>query len=91
MLVYILKRKEFLFRFRLDIKRFSSCCNSILTAGWHHIEEEDAQIVDKLLRSNGFEFIKVDPAKLEESFESWIYVDVEEISKPIALLNILEK
>ena len=54
---------------------------------WNHIEETDAQVVDKLLRSDGFEFIKVDKIKLEESFEAWIYVDIEEISKTFPLLN----
>jgi hypothetical protein len=54
---------------------------------WHHIKETDAQIVDKLLRSDGFEFIKVDRTKLEESFEAWIYVDVEKLSEPVPLLN----
>lgn len=54
---------------------------------WQHIEETDAQIVDRLLRSDGFEFIKVDRTKLEESFEAWIYVNVAEISETFPLLK----
>ena len=56
-------------------------------SNWHHIEEIDAQVIDKLLRSDEFEFITVDKTKLEESFEAWIYVDIEEVSETFPLLN----
>lgn len=54
---------------------------------WQHIENSDAEIIDKLLRSDGFEFIKVDRMKLNESFEAWIFVEIEELSRDLQLLN----
>jgi hypothetical protein len=44
---------------------------------WNHINERDADFIDRLLRSDGFEFIKVDRSRLKDSFEAWIYVNVE--------------
>ncbi len=54
---------------------------------WQHIEDSDAELIDKLLRSDGFEFIKVDRMKLNESFEAWVYVDIEQLSRDLQLLN----
>jgi len=54
---------------------------------WYHIEKSDAEIVNRLLRSDGFDFIRVDEDKLEESYEAWIYVDVEELSEMFPLLK----
>lgn len=54
---------------------------------WHHIKEKDAEVVDKLLRSDGFGFLKVDRTNLENSFEAWIYVEIDESSEQFPLLN----
>lgn len=54
---------------------------------WNHIKDSDADVIDKLLRSDDFDFIKVDRTKLEESFEAWIYVDIEQQSSELQLLN----
>lgn len=54
---------------------------------WHHIENSDADIIDKLLRTDEFEFVKVDRSKMNESFEAWIYIDIEQLSRDLQLLN----
>jgi hypothetical protein len=54
---------------------------------WNHIEKSDAEIVDKLLHNDEFRFIKVDRTKLEESFEAWIYVEIEKLSETLPLLK----
>lgn len=54
---------------------------------WHRIENSDADIIDKLLRSDEFDFIKVDRSKLNKSFEAWIYVHIEPTSDLIPMLS----
>lgn len=54
---------------------------------WRHIEESDAKTINKLLKSDGFGFIQVDKTILDESFEAWIYVEIEEIAETFPLIK----
>jgi len=44
---------------------------------WNHITESDADLVDRVLRKNGHEKIRVDRTKVDQSFEAWVHVQVE--------------
>jgi hypothetical protein len=54
---------------------------------WHPISEEDATMIDRLLKNNGLEFIRVDRSRLSESFEAWVHVSVEEPTSEIRLIS----
>ena len=41
---------------------------------WNHIDESDADFIDKVLRSNGHATVLVNRARLEESYEAWVHV-----------------
>jgi hypothetical protein len=43
---------------------------------WEHIEKPDADFVDKVLRRNGHEYVRVDRAKLADSYEAWVHVSI---------------
>lgn len=61
------------------------------SGNWHHLEEKDADVIDKLLRSDDFGYIKVDRNRLSDSFESWIYVEIDEIKETFPLIGGFEK
>lgn len=44
---------------------------------WHPISEEDAQFVDALLSRSDLDYIKVDRSRLAESYEAWVFVQIE--------------
>ncbi len=61
-------------------------------AGWCNdgIDEETAELIEETLRRNpGYEAIRVDRTKLEESHEAWVHVAVEDPSA-IGLLGGFE-
>jgi hypothetical protein len=41
---------------------------------WHHIDEGDADFIDKVLRRNGHATVLVDRTRLEDSYEAWVHV-----------------
>ncbi|HET9366215.1 MAG TPA: DUF6210 family protein [Candidatus Angelobacter sp.] len=45
---------------------------------WGPIDEESARIVDRILRRNGHNYLKVNRARLTESCEAWIHVLIDE-------------
>jgi hypothetical protein len=40
------------------------------------ITAEDADVVDAILRRNGHAYLKVDRARLNNSYEAWVYVTI---------------
>lgn len=58
---------------------------------WHYFKDKDAEIIDRLLRGDGFGFIKVDRTKLENSFEAWVYVEIDELSEKFSLIKSFGK
>lgn len=68
-------------------KKISFALQQHFKGDWSHLKESDADVVDKLLRSDNFDFIGVDRTKLEESFEAWVYVDIAETSEMLPILN----
>jgi hypothetical protein len=45
---------------------------------WRHINEEDALAIDNIFRRSGLNYVSVDRTRLQDSFEAWVYVLVEE-------------
>jgi hypothetical protein len=44
---------------------------------WNHIEEADAEFIERVLHSNGHRTLSVDRAKLDQSYEAWVHLLVE--------------
>ncbi len=44
---------------------------------WHTLTEEDAKVVDGIFRSSQLGFLRVDRARLADSYEAWVYVVVD--------------
>ena len=49
---------------------------------WNSLTEEDADVVDRILRRNGHDYLKVDRTKLSDSYEAWVYVRIAGAAKP---------
>jgi hypothetical protein len=43
---------------------------------WNHIEEADAEFIERVLRRNGHSNLTVDRAKLDQSYEAWVHLIV---------------
>ncbi len=41
---------------------------------WSSITQEDADVVDGILRRNGHQYMKVDRSRLSDSYEAWVDV-----------------
>jgi hypothetical protein len=46
------------------------------------ISKDSAEIVDRTFRRNGHVYLKVNRARLNESYEAWIHVLVDDSQKP---------
>lgn len=45
--------------------------------GWKHLSEQDAEVVDGIFRTEGYDFLRVDRTRLNDSFEAWVYVRIQ--------------
>jgi hypothetical protein len=57
--------------------------------GWESLTIDDADVIDGVLRSAHLGFITTDRKRLTDSYEAWVYVDVDEsaIKPPESLLS----
>jgi hypothetical protein len=44
---------------------------------WSALEESDADVIDRILHRNGLGWMKVDRARLGESWEAWVHVHID--------------
>lgn len=68
-------------------KKILFALESHFRGDWNHLQAKDADVVDKLLRSEDFGHLKVDRSKLKESFEAWIYVEVGDLTRTFPLIS----
>jgi len=45
--------------------------------GWNNLTEQDAQVVDGIFRTEGYDFLGVDRARLNDSYEAWVHVRIQ--------------
>lgn len=44
---------------------------------WHPLTDADAQVVDGVFQANNLGYLRVDRARLADSYEAWVYVTVD--------------
>ena len=49
---------------------------------WNSLTQKDADLVDTILHRSAHEYMKVDRARLTDSYEAWVYVLITGITKP---------